>query len=133
MASLTVRRMKLEDIPIAFPLVSLHHKDLTLSQWTDLARGVLSEGNDTTSAGFILVCDSQGTIFGIAQFEKCADAKGDSKIVSNDMMVCGLFQKHRDLNITALQQALNQMAQEAGSAQFVVEHPARLPLSPATS
>ena len=131
MACLTVRRMKLEDIPIAFPLVSLHHKNLTFSQWTDLARRVLSEGNGTASTGFILVCDSQETIFGIAQFEKCADAKNDSKIVSNDMMVCGLTQQHCALITTALQQALGQMAQEAESAQFVVEHPVRLPLSPA--
>jgi hypothetical protein len=114
-------------------LVRLHHKDLTLSQWTDYARCTLFEGKDVNSAGFILACDSRGTIYGIAQFEKRIDAEGNRQVIARNIMASGLFQQHRSRVITVLRQALDQMAQESGSAPFVVEHPARLPLSPAIS
>jgi len=73
---LTVKRLKLADIPSAFPLVQLHHRGLTLAQWTDYARSILVDSNGANTQGFLVAYDGQSTVHGILQYEMRRDVEG---------------------------------------------------------
>jgi hypothetical protein len=121
---LTVKRLKLEDIASALPLIQLHHKDLGLAEWTDYARGVLIDSNDATTQGFLVVYDGQGTIHGILQYEMRRDLVGQSRMVATNIMVCGLFHRHCVRVTRALIQSLSDMARDLSCEQVAIEIPA---------
>lgn len=121
---LTVKRLGLADISSAFPLVHLHRKELTLDQWSDYARGVLTKGNGADTQGFIAAFDGQGTMHGILQFEKSADVDGHFRIIATNIIACGLFLRHRLRVTTALKQALSELAHESGCERVTFEVPA---------
>lgn len=121
---ITVRRLGLADIPSAFPLVHLHRKELTLDQWSDYARGVLTKDNGADTQGLIAAFDGQGTIHGILQYEKSAEVDGHSRVIATNIIACGLFLRHRIRVTTALKQALSKLALESGCERVTFEVPA---------
>jgi hypothetical protein len=121
---LTVKKLKLADIASALPLIQLHHKDLGLAEWTDYARGILLQGNDANTQGFLVVHDGQGTIHGVLQYERGRDLVGQSRMVATNIMVCGLFHRHRIRVTRALIQSLSDVAQDLGCEQVAIEIPA---------
>ena len=107
---LTVRRLKLADIPSAFPLIQLHHRGLTLAQWTDYARGILIDSNGVNVRGFLAAYDGEDINHGILQYERRRDVEGQLRLIATNIMACGLFHRHRIRIIKALSQSLSQMA-----------------------
>jgi len=121
---LTIRRLKLADIPSAFPLIQLHHRGLTLAQWTNYARGILIDSNGVNAPGFLAAYDGQGTVHGVLQFEMRRDVEGRSRLIATNIMVCGLFHRHRVRVTKALIEALSQMTQDFGCEHVALEVPA---------
>ena len=121
---LTVKRLKLANIPSAFPLVQLHHRGLTLAQWTDYARSILVDSNGSNTQGFLVAYDGQGTVHGILQYEMRRDVEGRFRLIATNIMVCGLFHRHRVRVTKALIEALSQMTQDFSCEHVALEVPA---------
>ena len=121
---LTVKRLKLANIPSAFPLVQLHHRGLTLAQWTDYARSILVASNGANTQGFLVAFDGQGTVHGILHYERRGDVEGRFRMIATNIMVCGLFHRHRVRVTKALIEALSQMRQDFDCEHVAVEVPA---------
>ena len=111
---LTVRRLGLADIPSAFPLVHLFHKELTVEQWSDYAREVLDDSTGGNAQGFLAAYDGQGTMHGILQYEKSLDPDGQIRMTVTTILACGLFHRHKVRVTMALRHALSNLAQECG-------------------
>lgn len=118
---LTVRRLKLADIPSAFPLIQLHHRGLTLAQWTDYARSILANGQDTKVQGFLAAFDSQGVIHGVLQYERRYDFDDHFQMVATDLIACGLFKRHHIRIIKVLSQCLSRTAKYYGCEKVAFE------------
>jgi hypothetical protein len=127
---LTVRRLKLADIPSAFPLIQLHHRGLTLVQWTDYARGILVDSNGVNARGFLAAYDGEGINNGVLQYERRCDVAGRPQLIATNIMACGLFHRHRIRIIKALSQSLSQMATEFGCEHVAFEVSANDHLTP---
>lgn len=127
---LTVRRLKLADIPSAFPLIQLHHRGLTLAQWTDYARGILIDSNGVNARGFLAAYDGEGIIHGVLQYERRRDVEGRLRLIATNTMACGLFYRHRIRIIKALAQSLSQMAHDSGCEHVAFEVSANDHLAP---
>jgi hypothetical protein len=127
---LTVRRLELADIPSAFPLIQLHHRGLTLAQWTDYARGILIDNNGVNAQGFLAAYDGEGIIHGVLQYERRRDVESQLRLIATNTMACGLFHRHRIRIIKALSQSLSQMAPDFGCEHVAFEVSANDRLAP---
>jgi hypothetical protein len=127
---LTVRRLKLADIPSAFPLIQLHHRGLTLAQWTDYARGILIDSNGVNARGFLAAYDGEAINHGVLQYERRRDVAGRPRLIATNIMACGLFHRHRIRIIKALSQSLSQMAPDFGCERVAFEVSANDRLAP---
>ena len=121
---LTVKKLKLADAASALPLIQLHHKELGLAEWTDYARDVLNDSNGGNTQGFLVAYDGQGTVHGILQYEMRRDLVGQSRMVATNILVCGLFHRHRVRVTRALTESLSDMASDFDCEQVAITIPA---------
>ena len=130
---LTVKPLEPGDVPSAFPLVRLHHKDLGLVQWTDYARGVLVGGEKPFEQGFLAACDNQGVIHGVLQYEVRRNLDGSGRVTATTIMSCGFLDRHRVRVTKVLIESLNALAGKLDCERVAVEVSAREELPTATN
>jgi hypothetical protein len=85
---------------------------------------ILVDNNSAIAQGFLIACDGQGTVHGILQYERRRDLEGRLRMIATNIMVCGLFHRHRVRVTTALIEALSQMRQDFDCEHVAVEVPA---------
>jgi hypothetical protein len=122
MQGLNIVRLEPKDISQAFPLIQLHHKGLTIAQWSDYAQRIIGTSGDS-QRGILAARNNQGVIYGILQYEVRCNIEGLCQMGAANVVACGLFQEHSVQLIAAMVKALERMALELGCRRVLIVVP----------
>jgi hypothetical protein len=122
MQGLKIERLKQNEISQAFPLIQLHHKGLTVAQWTDYAQRIIGT-NGESQRGILVARNDQGVIYGILQYEVRCNIEGLCQMGAANVVACGVFQEHSVQLTAAMFKSLERMAVELGCQRVLIVIP----------
>jgi hypothetical protein len=122
MQGLKVERLELKDISQAFPLIQLHHKGLTIAQWTEFAQRIIG-ANGGSQRGILAARNNQGVIYGMLQYEVRCNIEGLCQMGAANVIACGLFQEHSVQLTAAMIKTLERMALELSCQRVLIVVP----------
>ncbi len=122
MQGLKIERLELKDISLAFPLVQLQHKGLTIAQWTEFAQRII-DTNGGSQRGFLAARNEQGVIYGILQYEVRCNIEGLCQMGAANVVACELFREHSVQLIAAMIKTLERLALELGCQRVLIVVP----------
>ncbi len=122
MQGLKIERLELKDISLAFPLIQLQHKGLTIAQWTEFAQRIIGTSGGR-QRGILAARNDQGVIYGILQYEVRCNIEGLCQMGGANVVACGLFREHSVQLTAAMIKTLERMALEVGCQRVLIVVP----------
>jgi hypothetical protein len=116
---LKIERLELEEISLAFPLIQLQHKDVTIAQWTEFAQRII-DTRGGSQRGILAARNDQRVIYGILQYEVRCNIQGLCRMGAANVVACGFFREHSVQLIAAMIKTLERMALELGCQRVLI-------------